>query len=88
MYVLRSRLEQRKYLGMEAIANWESLSLRSPMERGIVKDWDDLENIYNHIFSKELNFNPSEAAVVLTEIYMSPKAQREKMLELLFEKFK
>lgn len=43
--------------------------------------------IWQHIFSAELEVNPAECAVLLTEPLLNPKANREKMVQLCFEKF-
>eukprot|EP01065_Artemidia_motanka_P018237 TRINITY_DN21559_c0_g1_i1.p1 TRINITY_DN21559_c0_g1~~TRINITY_DN21559_c0_g1_i1.p1 ORF type:complete len:393 (+),score=103.41 TRINITY_DN21559_c0_g1_i1:78-1256(+) len=60
--------------------------LRYPVSHGIVTDWDDMELVWRHAY-KELDVDPRERACLVTEAPMNPKRNREKMLELLFEKF-
>ena len=58
-----------------------------PLDNGIVEDWDAMEHLWKHIFD-QLEANPSEHHVLLTEKTIRiPKANREKMVELMFEKF-
>ena len=37
-----------------------------PIERGVVKDWDDMDAIFKHIF-RELDVTPKDHPVLLTE---------------------
>jgi len=46
------------------------LTLRYPMEHGIVTDWNEMEKIWQYIYSKEqLQTFPEEHPVLLTGIY-------------------
>ena len=58
-----------------------------PMEHGVVKNWDDMEKVWHHVFYNELRIQPEKFCVLITDAPLVPKSQREKMLELLFEKF-
>lgn len=54
------------YIGEEAIQKKGVLSLKYPIEHGIVKDWDDMTKIWHHCFYNELRVSPSERPVMLT----------------------
>ena len=59
----------------------------TPIEYGIVTNWQDMEKVWHHIFYNQLRVSPEEYPVLMTEAIFNPKGNREKMTEIMFEKF-
>jgi actin beta/gamma 1 len=74
-------------VGDEAQGMRGVMKLNYPIDHGIVNNWDDMEKIWQHTFTSELRVSPEEHPVMLTEAPANPKANREKMTQIMFETF-
>ncbi|XP_076816787.1 actin, cytoplasmic 3-like [Clavelina lepadiformis] len=76
------------YVGDEAQIGRDILTRVVPaIDRGIVTNWDDMEKVWHHIFYNELRVAPEDYKVLISEKEINPKRNRERMTQIMFEKF-
>lgn len=74
------------YVGDMALDRSGILILEHPNERYTVTNWDNLEKIWTYAF-ENLGHDSSERNILLTDSSLSPKINREKMAQIMFETF-
>ena len=79
--------QKDSYVGNSAQTRRALLSLKHPCEHGIVTSWDDMEKVWEHALYGHLQVDPKDHPILLTEPPFNPKMNREKMAEIMFEKF-
>ena len=71
--------------GSSGALHGSSLDLVRPVDRGVVTDWDALLAVYEHAFL-ELRASAASRALMVVEPPLTPRAQREALCDLLFDK--
>ncbi|KAJ3554363.1 hypothetical protein NPX13_g10634 [Xylaria arbuscula] len=88
MRVLAGALEGEVFIGQKAATEYRGLlKIRYPLEHGIVTDWDDMEKIWEYVYSEGLKTMSEEHPVLLTEPPLNPRANRDTAAQILFETF-
>jgi len=73
--------------GDEAAAARSMLQITYPMENGIVKRWDDMQQLWDYTFYEKMKLDPTGRKILLTEPPMNPLKNRETMCEVMFERY-
>lgn len=66
------------------VAGWR---IGSPIQHGLVEDWDGMERLWQHCIYRYLRVDPAETGFLLTEPAGNPPESREWTAEVLFETF-
>mmetsp|Transcript_66914 Transcript_66914/g.160230 ORF Transcript_66914/g.160230 Transcript_66914/m.160230 type:complete len:390 (-) Transcript_66914:35-1204(-) len=75
-------------VGEMASAARSTCVLSHPIQHGVVKDWAGMEAIWDHTWERlGLPEDFSELRVVQTEAALNPRGNREKIVEVMFEKY-
>jgi actin-related protein len=74
-------------VGDEAAALRNYLQITQPMEHGIVRNWEDMKHLWDYTFSEKLRVDPVGRKVLLTEPPMNPRANRQRMCQVMFEEY-
>lgn len=64
--VMAGAVEGNSFIGSKAQELRGILSITYPMEHGIVNDWNDMEKIWQHIYSEELKVLSEEVRYILS----------------------
>lgn len=57
------------------------------MENGIITRWEDMLHLWDYTFTEKLQIDPTGRKILLTEPPMNPLSNREKMCEVMFERY-
>jgi actin-related protein len=68
--VLPVKDQPQYYMGKIKDEQRGILKLKYPIQHGVIKNWQDMELIWNYCY-KELQVNPKETPVLLTEPALS-----------------
>lgn len=87
MNTLKYGYQKEYFVGNEAESKRGVLKIKYPIEHDTIKNYDDMEKIWFHIFVNELRAASEEHNVMLTECSTKRRDNREKIAEIMFEEF-
>ena len=79
---------KESYVGSKAQALRGILSISKPIRGGVVQSWDDLETIWDHIYSTELGVDPSDLPSLVTLPPLMSSEDEATLTEIMMEKLK
>ena len=74
-------------VGDVCAARRHALDVSYPIRNGVVQNWDDMQLVWDYTFEEKLRINPRECRILLTDPPLNPKANRERMMETMFETY-
>jgi actin-related protein 2 len=76
-------------VGDEAEEMRNMLEISYPVDKGIVQNWSDMEHLWDYTFSR-MGVGAEDMKkrrILLTEPPLNPKSNREKLLQVMFDKY-
>ncbi|XP_060702571.1 actin-like [Hemiscyllium ocellatum] len=83
----RGRSKRNSITVGRTVSTEPDLKLIRPTRQGIIVDWTAAEDLLRHVFYEDLKVSPEEHAILISDPPLSPTTNREKIAELLFERF-
>lgn len=65
----------------------DGMEIVSPFTDGVLSDWDAVEALWDHALKQQMRLATEEHPFLLAEPSHNTKEAREKMVELMFEKY-
>ena len=75
------------FFGADGECRNRPFELNFPNDHGYINNWDEMEKIWEHIFTNELRVSSEKHNVLLTGYLKYPRETREKIAQIMFEKF-
>ncbi|CCJ31299.1 unnamed protein product [Pneumocystis jirovecii] len=85
--IMAGAIEGEFFIGNKSQELRGLLKIKYPIEHGIVIDWDDMERIWQFIYTEELKTVSEEHPVLLTEAPLNPRTNRDQAAQIFFETF-
>lgn len=76
------------YVGHSAVTGGGgNHNITSPITRGLVNNWQDMEKVWHHVFYREMTVIPEETPMLMLDSPAAKPKDREEMASILFENF-
>lgn len=80
--------EGQTFFAEEALAKFNSHVPRRPVEYGLITNWSTYEELISYTYDSRLCVEASDHPVIITEIPLNPRANREKLMQVMFETYR
>ena len=76
-------------MGAECAEQCSNLEVSYPVSDGIVTNWDDMQEVWDHTLRDVLQYDPREmeSRIMLTTPPLNPTANRLTLMEIMFERY-
>lgn len=74
-------------VGERVVRNRGEMVVSSPVVHGVIQKWDDMALLWDHVFQDCLHIDPKETRILLSDPPLNPLRNRQKLVEVMFEKF-
>ena len=75
------------YVGDDALSKRSNFRVTSAMNKGIVHNWDDMQQVWHHTFYNEQRIAPEEHDQIILFHPFQPKNDKKKLIQIMFEIF-
>jgi actin-related protein 2 len=70
-------------IGEEASQLRHMLELNYPMDNGMVRNWEDMEHVWDYTFGpSKMDIDPKNSKILLTEPPQNPTLNRQKLIQV------
>lgn len=71
-----------RYAGRCVEENQDILNVSFPISKGMITDWDAMEDVWYHMYYDEMMVPPENFSILHTEIIDTSASSREKFVEV------
>jgi actin-like protein 6A len=75
------------HVGETALYRRDYTEMQNPLENGLIVNWDIIEKIWEHAVHERLHSDAKEHPILMSEVSYNTPTHREKITEIMFEKF-
>ena len=79
--------QRRYHFDPQHIFPLANKEMATPVKDGMIEDWDLFEKLLNHLYAKHICDKSDDHPVLMSEAAWNTKDKREKLTELMFEKY-
>lgn len=79
---------KKYYIGTNSLhVPRENVDICSPLKDVMIDDWDMFENLVDHVYKRHIRSDSSLHPVLMSEASWNTRSKRERLTELMFEKY-